>query len=47
MRYDRQIKYLLNSFHVSDIFNKFPVVLVPVILEEDKDKKLMLGKRLL
>jgi hypothetical protein len=34
-------------FHIPYIFNEVPVVLVPVIFEEDKDKKLMLGIELL
>ena len=38
-----KIKYLLNSLHVTNIFNELPVVLVPVILEQNENQKLMLG----
>jgi len=34
---------LLNSIHISNIFDKFPIVLVTVILEENQDEKLVLG----
>ena len=44
MGYCRENKEFLDSFHVSNIFDEFPVVLVPVILEENKDKQLMLGR---
>jgi hypothetical protein len=47
MRDNRQVKNILDLFHVSNIFNEFPVMLVPKISEENKDKKLMLGVRLL
>jgi hypothetical protein len=47
MRYNRENKDLLNFLHISDIFDKFPVVLVPVILEENKCEKLMLRVDLL
>ena len=36
MRHDREIKDLLNFLHVSDIFDEFPIMLVPVILEKNK-----------
>jgi hypothetical protein len=39
----RSRKYLLNSLPLSDILNKFSIMLVPIILEENKDEKLMLG----
>jgi len=41
------IEYLLNFFHITNIFDEFPVVLVTEIFEEDKDEKLMLGISLL
>jgi len=41
------IKDFLNSFHISDIFNEFPVVLVSVILEENQSKELILSIDLL
>ena len=47
MRDDREIEDLLDPVHVSNIFNKFPVMLVPKISEENKDKQLVLGVRLL
>jgi len=34
---------MLDLFHVSDIFNKFPIVLIPIIFEKNEDEKLMLG----
>jgi hypothetical protein len=37
----------LNFFHVTNIFDEFPVMLVPEIFEENKDKQLMPGVRLL
>jgi len=43
MRYNREIKDLLNILHISDILDEFPVVLVPVIFEENKREKLMLS----
>ena len=47
MGYDREVKEFLNVNHVCNIFDEFPVVLVPEIFEEYKDKKLMLGIGLL
>ena len=47
MRYFREIKNLLNSVHISDIFDEFAVMLVPVIFEKNEDEKLMLGVDLL
>ena len=44
---DWEIKGILNFFHVSNIFDKFPVVLVPEVFEKNEDKKLMLGESLL
>ena len=46
MGYDRKIKDHLNSLHISNIFDKLPIMLVPVIFEENKNEKLMLGERL-
>ena len=34
-------------FHVPHIVNELPVVLVPEVLEENEDEKLILGIRLL
>ena len=42
MRYDRKIQFLLDRFHVANIFNEIPVVLVPVVFEENQDEKLVL-----
>jgi hypothetical protein len=47
MRYNRESKNVLNVLHVSDIFDELAVVLVPIILEQNKDKKLMPGVDLL
>jgi hypothetical protein len=47
MGYGWKIQFLLDCFHVSNIFNEFPIVLVPVIFEENEDEKLMLGVDLL
>jgi len=44
MRYEREIKELLNSLHIANIFDELPIMLVPVIFEENKDEKLMLGE---
>jgi hypothetical protein len=38
MRYNREIKDLLNSFHISDVFNEFSVMLVPKIFEQNQDE---------
>jgi len=43
MRHNGEIQFLLDRIHVSDIFNELPVVLVPVVFEEDQGKKLGLG----
>ena len=42
-----EIKNLLNSVHISDIFDEFPIVLVTVILEENQSKELILSIDLL
>lgn len=47
MRDDRETEDLLNPFHTSNIFDEFPIVLVPEISEEDKCEKLMLREYLL
>jgi len=47
MGYYGERKDLLNSFHISDIFNKLSIVLVPEIFEEDQDKELILSIGLL
>lgn len=39
----RKVSWQLNLFHVSDIFDEFTVVLVPVVFEENEDQMLMLG----
>ena len=36
-----------SPFHISDIFDEFPVVLVTEIFEQNQDEKLMLGIDLL
>ena len=43
MRYSRKIKDFPDIVHIPDIIDEFPIVLVPVIFEENKRKKLMLG----
>jgi len=43
MRNNGKIQNLLDRFHVFNIFNEVPVVLVPVVFEENQDKKLILG----
>ena len=35
MGYYREIEDLLNPFHISDVFYKFPVVLVTKIFEQN------------
>jgi hypothetical protein len=47
MRYNREIKGFLNFRHISDIFDKLPIVLVPVVFEENKYEKLVLREDLL
>jgi hypothetical protein len=47
MRDDEEIQFLLDLSHISDIFDKLTVMLVPIIFEENKDEKLMLGVDLL
>jgi hypothetical protein len=42
-----KIQNPLNSFHIPDIFNELPVMLVPIVFEKDKDEKLVLGVDLL
>lgn len=37
MGYYGQIQNLLNPLHISDIFDEFPVVLVPEILEQNQN----------
>jgi hypothetical protein len=39
----REVKNLLNSLHVSGIFDKFPIMLVAEIFEQNQDKQLVLG----
>jgi len=39
----RKTKDFLNLFHVSDIFDELPVVLVPILLEQEQYKMLVLG----
>lgn len=41
----REVQDILNLFHVADIFDKLPVVLVPEVLEKYENKKLLLGVR--
>jgi len=43
MRDYQEVKNLLNSLHVTDIFDKFPIVLVAEIFEQNQDKQLVLG----
>jgi hypothetical protein len=38
MGYIQEIKDLLNSFHISNVFNEFPIMLVPKIFEQNRDK---------
>lgn len=38
-----EIKDLLNSLHISDVFDELTVMLVPIILEKNEDQKLILG----
>ena len=47
MGYYWEIQNLLNTHHISDIFDEFPVVLVTEILEQNQDEQLMLGIDLL
>ena len=47
MGYDWEIKDLLNSIHISNVFDEFPVVLVPEIFEQNQDEQLVLGVDLL
>ena len=42
-----EIKDLLNSLHISDVFDEFPIVLVTEIFEQNQDKQLVLGIDLL
>jgi len=43
MRNGWKVQFLLDWFHISNIFNEIPVVLVPVVFEEYQDQKLILG----
>ena len=43
MGYDGKIQFLLDRFHVLNIFNEIPVVLVPIVFEENQNEKLILG----
>jgi hypothetical protein len=47
MRNDGEIQFHLDRFHVFNVSNEFPVVLVPVIFEEYQGKELILGGDLL
>jgi hypothetical protein len=38
MRHDAEKKDLQNILHTTDIFNEFPVVLVPVFLEKNENE---------
>jgi hypothetical protein len=40
---DGKIQFLLDRFHVLNVFNEVPIVLVPVVLEENQSEKLILG----
>ncbi len=42
MRYRCEFRDFLNSFHIADIVDKFPVLLVPVILKHNQSEKLVL-----
>jgi hypothetical protein len=46
VRYDGKIQFLLDRFHVFNVFNEITVVLVPVVFEENQDKKLVLREDL-
>ncbi len=46
MGYDWKIKDRLNFLHISKIFDKLPIMLVPVVFKENKNEKLVLGERL-
>jgi len=47
MGYFREVKDLLNSLHISDVIDEFPVVLVTEIFEQNEYEKLVLGISLL
>jgi len=47
MGYYCEIKDLLNSLHISDVFDEFPVVLVTEIFEQNQDEQLVLRVDLL
>lgn len=47
MGYYWEIKDLLNAFHISDVFNEFPVMLVTEIFEQNQNEQLVLGVNLL
>jgi len=38
---------LLNYIHISDVFYKFPVMLVPEIFKQNQDEQLVFGVDLL
>ena len=38
-----EIQFLLDRFHVPNVFYEFPVMLVPVVFEENQDEKLILS----
>ena len=38
MRHNREIKDFLNSLHIPDVFDEFPVVLVTEIFEQNQDE---------
>jgi len=43
MRYNGKIQFILDRFHVLNVFNEIPVVLVPVVFEENQGEKLIVG----
>ena len=43
MGHEGKIQFLLDRFHIFNVFNEIPVVLVAVVFEENQDKKLILG----
>ena len=47
MGYDCEIQDFLNTIHISNIFDEFPVVLITEIFEQNQDEQLGLGVDLL
>jgi len=43
MGHEGKIQFLLDRFHIFNVFNEIPVVLVSIIFEENQDEKLVLG----